>query len=132
MIAKRLQAQLRKRFPDRGMIEGEFPDPIAVFPAHHPAVGKLEIHVDGEEAIVVIEHIAHGHFNSYDNQISDDERAQIIAEDVCEFVEDLFENRILLHKTPSGRIGGWLQIESDTGRRKSEHLYFTWAGPVDA
>src|SRR5262245_44486949 len=73
------------------------PLPIATFAQRQAAVGKVMIYDDGDEATVVIERITHGRFNPYDPHLSQEQRDQIITEDVVNFLKALFYDRVLLH-----------------------------------
>ena len=124
---------LRERFPGRGLRTGASPDPIAVFPAMHPAVGDVSIWDDGEEAMVCVGEITHGHFNPYDSSLTPEEVANLVSEDVVAFLDDLFVDRVLLWKSPDGGAGGWRIMEQDhsTSLLDSHDLTFLWSGPVN-
>src|SRR6185295_18181831 len=107
MIREALIPILEERFSSRRLSTGFPPDPIAIFPAIHPAVGNVSIWDEGEEATVAIGTITHGHFNPYDASIDDEQRAKLVAEDVVAFLEALFADRVLLWKSADGQSGGW-------------------------
>ena len=61
-----------------------------------------------------------------------EEVAERGAADVLHFLSELFEDRVLLWKSPDGRSGGWCTIGSD-GRfslMDSGDETFLWSGPV--
>ncbi len=100
MIRDVLIPELQKRFPERGLQIDTTSNRIAAFPAALAEVGKVIIYDDGEEATVMIEHITHGHFNPYNPALSQDEVDRQVSEDVIDFLEALFEDKILLWVSP--------------------------------
>jgi hypothetical protein len=132
MIRDVLLPILRERFAGRGLLTGASPDPIAVFPAMHPAVGDVFIWDDGEEATLGVGAITHSHFNPYDSSLTPGERANYVSEEVVAFLDDLFADRILLWKSPDGGSGGWQIIGQDhsVSLLDSHDLTFLWSGPV--
>jgi hypothetical protein len=107
MIADTLLPALREKFPESGMTCGSPPDPIAVFPAAHPEVGNVSIWDDGDEVIVVIGEITHGHFGVYEDDLSREQVHQAVTQNVVAFLEDLFADKVVLWHTRSGGAGGW-------------------------
>jgi hypothetical protein len=131
MIRDVLIPRLRERFPERGLRVADPPDPVATFPAAHPAVGAVTIWDDGDELTVAIGDITHGHFSSYEEGLAAGQRAEQIVSDVIAFLEGLFADRVLLWKSPGGG-GGWRILESAEGISSLDagDLTFTWSGPV--
>jgi hypothetical protein len=132
MIRDVLLPMLEQRFPERGLRRGLPPEPIAVFPAIHEAVGDVSIWDDGEEATVGVGTITHGHFNPYDSSLTAEQVAIQVSEDVVGFLEDLFADKVLLWKSPDNASGGW-RILGDDGRSSlmdSNDITFLWSGPV--
>ena len=132
MIGEKLWSVLLKRFGHRGPQPGTSPDVIAVFPAAHPEVGDLTIWDHGDEATVAIGKITHGHFNPYDNSLTPEESAQRVTEEVIEFLNDLFADKVLLHKSRDGRSGGWRLLDDDTSNSRidADDLAYLWSGPI--
>lgn len=142
MIRDRLILALRNEFAGRDMVFDVPPNPIVTFPAVQPEVGRVFVYDKGHEAIVVIEHITHAHFNAYP-PASEAERAEIIAEDVIDFLKALFSDRILLYASSSGDHNGWTRL--DVGASPDAWLsdvqsvvsvpplrYFLWSRPYEA
>ena len=104
---------------------------FAGFTAKHPAVGNVSIAQDGNELIVSVGDITHGHFASYEDNLSEKEHETVIALELIDFLADLFDDKILLFKARWG--GGWSRVEYGfkenfiTGRR----TWFNWSGPID-
>lgn len=135
MIRESILAELKSRFPAESYRVSEEGNYIAVFAAKCPDVGNVTIWDDGDEATVLIENITHGHFNPYNDSLSEIERAEEITDDVCDFLEALFQDKVLLWT--SGRAGGWERLdlkESDEQNTdviadlKKGAQYFVWSG----
>jgi hypothetical protein len=113
---------------------GTPPDPIAVFPAVHPAVGDVNIWDDDEEATVGIGDITHHHFNPYDSELTDEEANQWITDRVVEFLELLFSDHVLLQKRTRSNWGSMESFGEEEGipplREDAEG--FLWSGPLDS
>ena len=130
MIRESILAELNRRFPAESYRVGDEGNTIAVFPPTCPDVGDVTIWDDGDEATVLIENFTHGHFNPYDESSSEEERDKQITEEVCDFLEDLFSDKVLLWRSASGRSGGWRNVPdgvepewvTDPGE------YFLWSG----
>lgn len=107
------------------------PQPIATFPAAQSDVGRVLVYDDGDEATVLIEKITHGHFNPYDEKLSEVQRDQTVTEDVVDFLKALFSDRVLLHAGPDGRVGGWTRLDLNDGpvELSPSERYFLWSRP---
>ncbi|MHC4504729.1 MAG: hypothetical protein ACYTFI_15600, partial [Planctomycetota bacterium] len=86
--------ELEKKFGAGSFRTGE--SAAVVFPAKHADVGDVEIWDDGEEAILSVGGISHGHFACYDDDLPQDQARREVIEEVVDFLEDLFSDRILL------------------------------------
>lgn len=131
MIRDRLIPALKAQFPEWEIDFSPEAPAIAAFPALQPAVGRVLIYDDGDEATVAIEHITHGHFSPHDAGLSDDEREKIIVEDVIGFLRALFADRVLLSVSANRGFGGWSRLDLCKG---PVHLspslsYFLWSRP---
>ena len=132
MLRDFLVPALEQKFPARGLLSWEPPDPIAVFPAAHPEVGDVTIYDDGDEAILHIGDISHGHFGSDDPNRTGAVAAQAVTEQIVEFLNDLFADRVLLWKQPGNGAGGWylLDYNDSSAFMGADALTFVWSGPV--
>lgn len=130
MIRDILLPRLEDRFPGRGLRPGFPPDPVAIFPRQHEAVGDVSIWDHGDEATVAVGEITHGHFNPYDPTLNAEQIAERVADDVINFLIDLFEDRVLLWKSADGRSGGWRMIGSDDrdSLMDASDQGFVWSG----
>src|SRR5258707_9614723 len=115
MIRDRLIPAFKREFASWEIVFDSPPQPIATFPAAQAAVGRVLIYDDGDEATVLIENITHGHFNPYDEKLSDAQRDEIVTEDVINFLKALFSDRVLLHSSADNRTGGWTRLDLKEG-----------------
>lgn len=129
-IADVLLPALRERFPGRPFVEAAPPQPIAVFPASHPAVGDLQILDEGNEATVIVGAHTHGHFNPYNAELTAREVAEHVTASVLGFLDKLFADRILIWSIP-GQSGGWKRAPSDATTLPPGANAFVWSGPLD-
>jgi hypothetical protein len=131
MIRDRLIPELKREFAGWEIDLSPQPPAIAAFPASQKAVGRVLIYDDGDEATVVIENVTHGHFNPYDEGLSDGEREKIIVEDVVAFLKALFSDQILLHCSGTRGFGGWTRLDLvDEPIQLSPKLsYYLWSKP---
>jgi hypothetical protein len=134
VIRDTLVPALKREFADQAVVYAAPPNPVATFPAKQEAVGRVIVLDDGDEATVVIEHITHGHFNPYDNTLSEAERDAWVTERVIEFLRALFSDRVLLSTSANNRIGGWtrLDLRDDPIELSPAHRYFLWSRPYES
>jgi len=124
---------LKERFPNSGLQIGTAPDPIAVFPPKHPLVGNVSIMDEGDEALIYIGEITHVHFNDYDEELSPEEHLKAVVNMVVDYLEELFNDHVLLWGSGKGTGGSRGQFEGVVPEDipKREKL-FVWSGPIDA
>lgn len=105
-IREVLVPTLKAAFSDFGVRFAEPPAPVAVFPAACSEVGDVQIYDDGDEATVVIENVTHHHTNPYDPEMNSSDRARWITNEVVEFLQTLFDDRVFLWSRRQGHGGG--------------------------
>ena len=131
MIRNHLIPAVKEAFPDKPFSFSSPPDPIIRLPSGFAEMGDLLIYDHGAEATIWITEITHGHFNPYDESLSQDQVDQKVTEDVIAFLRDLFSDRVLLYRTPTRGMGGWFIFSGVP----SEHAlvegreHFLWSGP---
>jgi len=132
MIREILVPVLRDRFHERGLKFGIPPDPIAIFPAAHVAVGDVSIWDDGDEATLGIGDITHHHFNPYDSTLTEEAAARWITEEVVGFLEKLFADRVLLQKGRTSNWGSmeWFAEDEPIPPIRDGADAFLWSGPI--
>ena len=132
MIRDVMLPELQSRFPNRGLRVGESSNQIAIFPAAHSEVGDLEIWEDGDEVTLYIGQITHGHFDS-DDRTLEAAVPRRITDEVIEFLELLFADRVLIHKSRTDSSDGWEVFEGDDfseARLNVTDRIYLWSGPI--
>ncbi len=130
MIFDSLIPKLQQRFPERGLEVTVAPETCAVFPAIHPEVGNLVISDEGYEVTLEAGNFTHSHFSNYDESLSEDQKAERIAEDVTQFLEELFADRIVFWGSHSVS-GGWFpRGEQPSPLFRAHGKLFVWSGPL--
>ena len=131
MIRDRLIPLLKEIYPDADWKSGESPDPIATFNAIHPDVGDLNIWDHGQEATIAIGTLTHGHFNPYEPEYSQDKIDEEVTEDVLEFLNSVFSDKVLIWKSKDESRGGWqrLDLGGEVRQFKDDEEYYVWSGP---
>jgi hypothetical protein len=128
VISSILIPELQKRFAGRQLRIGSAPTACAVFPAIHPDVGDVEIFDEGDELTVVAGKFTHGHFSSYDQELSPEQKAARIVQDTMIFLEELFADRIILWGSHDGS-GGWYKRDRSSDWA-SPGTKYVWSGPL--
>ena len=98
---------------------------IEVSPKHKD-FGRLTISVGTNEATVFLGHFTHIHF-----QTTSESNAKDVAEDLGEWLTDLFEDRILCYQTPTGGGCKYLEPGETPTVQQTEFEYFLWSGPLN-
>ncbi|MEO6394069.1 MAG: hypothetical protein ABIP75_19600 [Pyrinomonadaceae bacterium] len=133
MIRDKLVPLIRLKYGDRSIQSDEQPGPVAVFPAKHPRVGDLQIYDHGEEVTIYFSELTHGHFNPYESELKQEQIDELVANEVMEFLDDLFADRYLLWKSRTGNSDGFQLIDPSLEpiAYRPDTDYFTWSGPAD-
>jgi hypothetical protein len=105
MLAEKMTAALKREFPAAAINYDSPPKPIATIAAAQEAVGRIFIYLEDDEITVLVENISHAHFNPYDEDLSDEARAERIIPEVMEFLHQLLGDRILLIRSNRGGHG---------------------------
>ena len=129
MLSQILLPVLRRRFPDRGLVAGEPPDPCAVFPGTHPGIRGVSIYDDGSEFTVCVDDITHGHFGEYAEGLSDAEHADRVVGSVVEFLDALFADQVAVWGEANVG-GGWYRIDLGGADGRAGVQEFVWSGPL--
>lgn len=120
---------LRDRFPDRGLVTAEPPDPCAVFPGAHPDIRSVSIYDDGDELTLCIDDLTHGHFAEYAEELSGAERAERVVDSMVEFLDALFTDRVAVWGQANAG-GGWYRIDLGGAGGCALDKKFVWSGPL--
>jgi hypothetical protein len=129
MLSSVLIPNLQARFPDRGLRVGCPPSPCAVFPAKHPQVGDIQIYDDGDELTLVFGNCTHGHFSNYDENLTPEQKANAIVENVVALLESLFADKVVLWGSHD-RAGGWYHLGEDGSSWARDENKYLWSGPL--
>jgi hypothetical protein len=113
MIRDLLISQLKERFPKLGFSFDEPPKPVASLQSPCLALGELQILDDGDEATVYFVSATHGHFGCYDETLDAEQREKQIVEDVVEFLDSVFKDRVVIWRALGGMAGGWRVLKPD-------------------
>jgi hypothetical protein len=135
MIRDLLIVELGKKFGAGTFQTGKAP--AVVFLAKHPDVGDVRIWDDGDEVTVAIGDITHGHFGLYDKSLTQEQIDREVTDQVIDFLDALFSDRVLLYRSESGQSGGWARLDLQNGEPEDDvwpawtqgATFFLWSGP---
>lgn len=130
MISDFLIPKLQERFSSHGLQVSVSPEPCAVFPAIHPDVGDVVISDEGYEVTLQAGRFTHGHFANYDQNLSDTQKAERISEDIVQFLDDLFADRIVLWGSHNSSGGWYPRDEPRPGFWSGRGELYVWSGPL--
>jgi hypothetical protein len=84
---------------------------------------------DGDEATLFIGDLTHLHF---DFEVGEAEPEKRVANDVLEFLDEVFADRILIWKSRTMGGDGWMPIEDASvfSGIKPNDLTYVWSGPI--
>lgn len=84
MIRDRLIPALKREFAGWENPFDTPPQPIATVPAAQPAVGRVLVCDDSDEAAIQIEDTAHGHLNPHNDKLTEVQRDEFATEGVSD------------------------------------------------
>jgi hypothetical protein len=136
MIRDKLIPLLEEKFGSGSFSRGNDSKLIVSFPPVHSEVGELRVLDDGNEVIVEIGEITHGHFCSMNAAATKEGAEQEVVANVVDFLEDLFAGKYILWRTKQRGAGGWKHIDFLSQDDKMPNveidaIYFTWSGPLN-
>jgi hypothetical protein len=131
MIRDHLVRELRQRFPELAFVFDEPPGSVASLQSPCPALGRLDIRDDGDEATVYFTP-THGHFDCHDEALTIEQREKQIADDVMAFLDALFKDRVVVWQMFGGLAGGWrvLQPGEDVPAPSLARRQFLWTREI--
>ena len=128
MIRDVLLPELLTRFPYRGFQTENSGNAIGVFPATNPEVGNVQVCDDGDQATLFIGELTHLHFD-FDSAEKEPEKR--VTNDVLEFLDELFADRILIWKSRTGGDGAMpLETANLFSSIDANDSTFVWSGPI--
>jgi hypothetical protein len=133
MIRDLLIPQIQERFIQYGPVINMTDNPVVTFTNSLPAIGELTIWDDGEEATLAIGKISHGHFSVYENGLSPEVIHQRIADNLLDFLEALFADKVLMWISDDEVSGGWQRIDlsPDISPPEPGGRFYFWSGPTE-
>jgi hypothetical protein len=103
---------------------------VSILPIYEE-FGSIEIQDYGSELIVFVGNFTHWHPSCYEENLSDKEKAEIIAEDVAEFLHDVFNDKIIMWGSNEGGGGFITRDEQQSQKSQSKiHQMWLWSGPL--
>ena len=97
-------------------------------------MGELRVFEVGREGRIEIGGLTHGHFYSFGSYATPEEAMQELAENLFDFICDLFAGNYILWHTQKGRIGGWFYYDADETLdlpvAADKVDWFFWSGPI--
>ena len=102
---------------------------MATFAASHSEFGDLVIHDDGHEATLVLGTLTHTHIDAQYSRHASKGADQALTEEVLEFLEDLFADRIVVWCVP-GKSGGYYYVNRRPAHVPKDAKAFVWSGPA--
>jgi hypothetical protein len=123
--------ELRARIPGQefSINEEEY---VVSIPARNADVGPIEIQGDEDELVVFVGNFTHWHAGCHEEALSEQEKARDIANQVVEFLEELFSDQIVMWG--SHKYGGGFHRIKDKPNSKSWfgfgklHKEWVWSG----
>ena len=76
--------------------------------------------------------LTHGHFGCWEETLSKEEKEEAISENVIDFLETVFQGKVIFFSQLGNRIGGWQVLKPDGTRHEKAPLtnYYSWFGPL--
>ena len=129
MIRDLLLPELIARFPERGFQMQNSGNTLGFFPAAHSEVGNLYIAGDGDEATLFIGDLTHLHFDFESGEADPEKR---VSNNVLDFLDELFTDRILIWKSRTKGGDGVMPLEAATvySAIDPNDLTYVWSGPI--
>ncbi len=129
MLFERLKSKFEEMFPERKFEVKSTPNKTITIKPDYYEFGEVEIIDDGNELTLIAGNFTHGHFSCYEN-ISDEEKENQIVESAIDFLEAMFNDKVIFWGTHKG-MGGWHRIDFDANfKEESGKEQYFWSGPV--
>ena len=132
MLAQFLLPMLTAKFGEAAFSVGD--NPLVTFAPAHPAVGELRVFEVGKEGRIEIGHLTHGHFYSFEQHATREAQAQELAENLFDFLCELFAEEYILWRAKNGGSGGWFGHDAsapiDLSVDADKADWFFWSGPI--
>ena len=124
ILYEAIKTELRSSFPSLEYKE-DYENRLISIPSGHGEVGSLDIQDDFDELTIFIGNFTHWHCGYLDRKTGTKEQAKVIAQEVCDFLNDLFKDNIFIWNDGKSS-GGFEFIDSEF---KAKIKGFVWSGP---
>lgn len=88
---------------------------VSILPIYEE-FGSIEIQDDGSELTIYVGNFTHWHASCYEEDLSDMEKEETIAEDVAEFLHDVFNDKIIMWGSNKGS-GGFIARDEQQSQK---------------
>jgi hypothetical protein len=106
-------------------------DRTVSIPPIHKEFGSIEIQAYGSELMIFVGNFTHWHASCDEENLSDQEKAEMIAEDVVEFLHDVFNDKIIMWGSNEGSGGFITRDEQQRQKPQSKiHQMWLWSGAL--
>jgi len=120
MILDQFIQAFQTRFPNNAIVLNDT-NSIATISGCCPELGNIEVQDEITELIVFVGDITHGHFDCYEESLTQADRDKIVVSNVLDFFEEVFAGKIEFWGS-NKMGGGWRPV--GTGPQPS----ITWCG----
>jgi hypothetical protein len=123
-------SKIESEFSSLHFIVDEDRRTVSILPIYEE-FGSIEIQDYGSELIIFVGNFTHWHASCYEEDLSDMEKAEMIAEDVVEFLHDVFNDKIIMWGSNKGG-GGFIardEQQSQISQSKIDQMWL-WSGPL--
>ncbi len=132
MLAQFLLPMLSAKFGDDAFATGD--NPLVTFAPAHVAVGELRVFEVGREGRIEIDNLTHGHFYSFGTYATPEAATRELAENLFDFICDLFAEKYILWRAKNDGSGGWFYHDNseplDLPVAADNADWFFWSGPI--
>jgi len=133
MLLETMIEKIKEDFPSLKFSVNKEEHLISI-PAFNEDVGGIQIQDDEYELTVYIGHFTHWHVGDFEETNNEKEKAINIANEISEFLNDLFENKIIMWGKHE-KSGGFYHIDEKSNSKSllgKQHEEWTWSGPISS
>lgn len=131
MLLSAMIKVMERRFPEIEFSINE-QDHLISIPSKHKEVGSIDIQDDYDELTVFVGNFTHWHVGCYEVGLSEEQKADSVAEDVADFLGDMFSNKIIMWGCHQKGGGCYLKGEKPNSKSwlGAQHREWVWSGPL--